>query len=164
MAQFKMYEIDEMYLNLIDLVEGQEDEQSEAVKIALDNLTDEFNEKVINMAKLIQIKKGETETIKAEIARLQSLKKSKENAVLWLVTTIKDSMELRGQKKLETDLFKFTIRNNPPSVKYQDESIIPDKFTKITKTIDKVALKKALQDGLELDGVELVVSKSLAIK
>lgn len=164
MAQFKMYEIDEMYLNLIDLVEGQEGEQSEAVKIALDNLADEYNEKVVNMAKLIQIKKGEAETIKAEIARLTALKKQKENSVEWLQDTIKKAMDLRGDNKLETGLFTFSIKNNAPSVQISDENVVPDKFVKIAKNIDKVALKKAIQAGLELEGVELVATQSLVIK
>ena len=39
-----------------------------------------------------------------------------------------------------------------------------DYIVKIAKNVDKVALRKAIQAGLELEGVELVATQSLVIK
>lgn len=74
-------------------------------------------------------------------------------------------MDTLGLKSLEFTNQKVTLKNNPPSVKINDEELIPDKFKKekVSITIDKTAIKKAIQDGEEVIGAELVVGKSLVI-
>ncbi len=74
-------------------------------------------------------------------------------------------MDNLGLKSVEFINQKFTVKNNPPSVKINDEELIPDKFKKekVSITIDKTAIKKAIQDGEEVIGAELVVGKSLVI-
>ena len=74
-------------------------------------------------------------------------------------------MDALGLKSIEFINQKVTLKNNPPSVKINDEELIPDKFKKekVSITIDKTAIKKAIQDGEEVIGAELVVGKSLVI-
>lgn len=78
---------------------------------------------------------------------------------------IKMWMEQLNLKSLDFINQKVTLKNNPPSVKINDEELIPDKFKKekVSITIDKTAIKKAIQDGEEVMGAELVVGKSLVI-
>ena len=81
----------------------------------------------------------------------------KQQILLW--------MDALGLKSIEFINQKVTLKNNPPSVKINDEELIPDKFKKekVSITIDKTAIKKAIQDGEEVIGAELVVGKSLVI-
>ena len=81
----------------------------------------------------------------------------KDQILLWM-----DALNL---KSIEFINQKFTVKNNPPSVKINDEEMIPEKFKKekVTISIDKTAIKKAIQDGEEVMGAELTVSKSLVI-
>lgn len=74
-------------------------------------------------------------------------------------------MDVLGLKSMEFINQKVTLKNNPPSVKINDEELIPDKFKKekVSITIDKTAIKKAIQDGEEVIGAELVVGKTLLI-
>lgn len=74
-------------------------------------------------------------------------------------------MDALGLKSMEFINQKVTLKNNPPSVKINDEELIPNKFKKekVSITIDKTAIKKAIQDGEEVIGAELVVGKSLVI-
>ena len=74
-------------------------------------------------------------------------------------------MDALGLKSIEFINQKVTLKNNPPSVKINDEELIPDKFKKekVSITIDKTAIKKAIQDGEEVIGAELVVNKTLLI-
>ena len=74
-------------------------------------------------------------------------------------------MDTLGLKSMEFINQKVTLKNNPPSVKINDEELIPDKFKKekVSITIDKTAIKKAIQDGEEVVGAELVVNKTLLI-
>lgn len=81
----------------------------------------------------------------------------KQQILLW--------MDALGLKSMEFINQKVTLKNNPPSVKINDEELIPDKFKKekVSITIDKTAIKKAIQDGEDVIGAELVVGKSLVI-
>lgn len=81
----------------------------------------------------------------------------KQQILLW--------MDALGLKSMEFINQKVTLKNNPPSVKINDEELIPDKFKKekVSITIDKTAIKEAIQDGEEVIGAELVVGKSLVI-
>ena len=74
-------------------------------------------------------------------------------------------MEQLDLKSLDFVNQKVTLKNNPPSVKINDEELIPDKFKKekVSIIIDKTAIKKAIQDGEEVIGAELVVNKTLLI-
>lgn len=74
-------------------------------------------------------------------------------------------MEQLDLKSLDFANQRVTLKNNPPSVKINDEELIPDKFKKekVSIVIDKTAIKKAIQDGEEVIGAELVVNKTLLI-
>lgn len=78
---------------------------------------------------------------------------------------IKMGMEQLNLKSLDFINQKVTLKNNPPSVKINDEELIPEKFKKekVSIVIDKTAIKKAIQDGEEVIGAELVVGKTLLI-
>ena len=81
----------------------------------------------------------------------------KQQIMLW--------MDALGLKSIEFINQKVTLKNNPPSVKINDEELIPGKFKKekVSTTIDKTAIKNAIQDGYHVPGAELVVWKTLVI-
>ena len=60
----------------------------------------------------------------------------------------------------------FTIRNNAPALVIDDERLIPRKFVTVVQTdkIEKAEIKKAIKNGIEVQGVRLESSKSLLIK
>lgn len=79
---------------------------------------------------------------------------------------IMESMDNLGVKKIETATGTFTIRQNSPAVVIEDESVIPGIFKTLIQEekIEKAKIKKALKDGIEVQGVRLESSKSLLIK
>lgn len=60
-----------------------------------------------------------------------------------------------GMDKLQQPDFTAGIRNVPPKVVETDPTLIPDKFWKITRSLDKVALKDALTSGDAVPGASL---------
>ena len=92
------------------------------------------------------------------LKQYESVEEDMKQQILW-------GMDALGLKSMEFINQKVTLKNNPPSVKINDEELIPDKFKKekVSITIDKTAIKKAIQDGEEVIGAELVVGKSLVI-
>jgi hypothetical protein len=56
-------------------------------------------------------------------------------------------MEQLNLKSMDFINQKVTLKNNPPSVKINDEELIPEKFKKekVTISIDKTLIKSAIQ-------------------
>mgnify|MGYP003447794304 CR=1 FL=1 len=75
-------------------------------------------------------------------------------------------MEQLGNKKLDTNLGRISLRKKPASLNIIDEDLIPAEYKEIIQTvkIDKVQIKKNLKDK-KIEGVELVEGEnSLQIK
>ncbi len=78
---------------------------------------------------------------------------------------IKVWMEQLNLKSLDFINQKVTLKNNPPSVKINDEELIPEKFKKekVSITIDKTLIKSAIQLGEDVPWAEIVINKTLLI-
>lgn len=157
--EMKLYELTEIYNTLMDL-----DLDDEALKSHLSNLNDDVEVKADNIAKVIAEMKGDISKLKAEEERLASKRKALENREKSLKKYLETAFIAMDIKKVKTALFSFNIQKNPASVKIEDESKVPESFFKIVKSLDKTSLKKAVQDGLEIEGVSLEQTESLRIR
>lgn len=68
-------------------------------------------------------------------------------------------MEKWNERKLEGRTATFYLRAATPSVVITDEALVPDEFkqTVVTVTIDKRALKKAIEAGRDVPGADLAI-------
>lgn len=155
----KLYELSEIYNNIIDL-----DLPEEELTTALQNIDEKIEEKADNIAKTLRELDGQIETIKAEEKRLQEKRKAIENKRENIKKYLQYQMEILDKKKIKTDLFSFTISKNKTSVKILDEAKIPEEYFRITKTANKTEILKAYQEGKLKEGIELEQTESLKIK
>lgn len=155
----KLYELSEIYNNIIDL-----DLPEEELTTALQNIDEKIEEKADNIAKTLRELDGQIETIKAEEKRLQEKRKAIENKRENIKKYLQYQMEILDKKKIKTDLFSFTISKNKASVKILDEAKIPEEYFRITKTANKTEILKAYQEGKLTEGIELEQTESLKIK
>ena len=143
-----LYEITSDYMQLMQMMEDPE----------LDPQT---------LADTMEGIEGELED-KAEIDRLSERKKTIENNIKRMKESLQFSMETTGKTKFKTELFSFSVRNNAPKVVMDEEYIenVPERFLKYSDpTINKTAIKEAIQNGEDLEGLaHLEQSKSLTIK
>lgn len=154
-----LYELKDMYLNLMDLdLEGEE-----LVK-ALKNIDDEIEVKAENYAGLIKNLEAEAEAYKKEIDRMADRKRALENRVKFLKKNLEETMIDLDKRKFKTNLFSFNIQRNAPGIKILDEDKIPEEFIEYEKKIKKNDLKKAIKEGLETEAAILVESESLRIR
>ena len=65
--------------------------------------------------------------------------------------------------KMDTELFKLSYRKSD-SVNVIDLDAVPDEYKKITIAADKTAIKKAIKEGAEVAGAELVTNQNLQIR
>ena len=146
----------------IDFTEAQE-EQINQIK---DIIKAQIDSKGTGIIAVIRNEESDIEALKAEIKRLQDLKKSKENRIENLKKYTKECLEDANIKKVSTSLGNMTVRKNPPAVDVLDESLIPNEYKKevVEIKLDKKAILADLKEGVVVEGAVLKNSTSLMIK
>lgn len=161
-----LYEINQSYANLFDRFEEGEvtpeelQETGNMLAIELQNKS----RNIIGYEKSIELA---ISTYKDEEKRLAERRKVLENKLDRYKEYVKKNMEQMGLQKIETPLGVLSICKTPASVEIIDESMIPNeyKIQKIVESVDKKAIKEAIQNGENIQGVKLVEDKtSLRIK
>lgn len=161
-----LYEINQSYANLFDKFEEGEvtpeelQETGNMLAIELQNKS----RNIIGYEKSIELA---INTYKDEEKRLAERRKVLENKLDRYKEYVKKNMEQMGLQKIETPLGVLSICKSPASVEILDESMIPNEYKtqKIVECVDKKAIKEAIQNGENIQGVKLVEDKtSLRIK
>lgn len=149
-------------LQEIDFTDA-EAEQIEEIKAIID---EQIATKGTGIIRLIRNDEADIESIKAEIKRLQSLVKTKQNRIDNLKKYTKECLEKADIKKVSTSLGNISLRKLPGSVEVLEEDSIPEEYKKevITITIDKKAILADLKEGVVINGVTLKTGTSLSIK
>ena len=162
---FKMYELNEMYSNVWELA-GDETADLESLEVALKNIEASIESKAENTAKLIKNMDAHILALKEEEKRLAGKRRALENKQGNIKSYLEYQLLSMDINKVETDLFTVALQNNPPSVKFTDETLIPDKYKHIVTTVNipKKAILDDLKAGAVVAGAEIVQSKSLRIR
>lgn len=126
---------------------------------------EQLQSKGINYAKVIANYQSESDAIDAEIKRLKAMKESKDKKVTWLTESLKKAMLVSGIEKIESPLFKISLRRSEAVEVEIPEALPVDwQVKKVTITADKVAIKKAIKEGYSITGARLVENFNLSIK
>jgi len=150
-----LYEIEEAITNCVDLETGEIiDEQ------ALAGLQMARDEKVENIALWIKDLKAEAEALKAEklaLAHRQAVAENKAESLKNYLTAF-----LNGDK-FKTAKVAISYRSSK-SVNIYDEELIPKDFITYEPKYNKADIKKAIDDGLDISGAEIIEKTSIQIK
>ena len=162
-----LYELTDEYLRFLDEV----DEDDEAFINTLESIEGEIEDKADNYAKLIKEFEAEAEKFDKESKRLTDKRDAIKNKVSRMKRSLEQAMIVTGKTKFKTDLFSFSIQKNAPSVvlsfdEKDKEKIdtLPDKFVKVTKTVNKTAIKDAINAGTIFSFAHLEQSESIRIR
>lgn len=159
-----IYELNKDYAELSAMLEAAEtEEEVQAIQDTLEMINVSIEEKLENTAKYMVNVEADIQGIKAEIDRLNKVKKSKESTIETLKNNIQYSMQQKGIEKLEVGTFKAGYRKSE-SVEIINLDVIPADFTKIEIKADKTAIKKALKAGEVVEGAEIKVNQNFYIK
>lgn len=103
---------------------------------------------------------------KAEIERLRARCSAWEAREDRVRKYVQDVMERFGDKKLEGRTATFLLRAVPASVVITDEAAIPEEFkrTTVTVSVDKMAIKKAINAGADVAGADLSMGKQTLVR
>lgn len=125
----------------------------------------ELQAKAVNYAKVIANYQAESDTIDQEIKRLKAMKESREKKIEWLKESVKKAMLVSGIEKVESPLFKLSVRRSE-AVEVDMVEALPNAFQNVKNvvTADKVAIKEAIKRGENITGARLVENFNLQIK
>lgn len=100
----------------------------------------------------------EVEELKSQLALEQQKEEEAKQHII-------DGMLANWIKSVDFVNQKVTVKQSAGSVNIIDEAQIPALFIKekITKSVDKIAIKNAIKDGKEVPGAEIVQSYSLVV-
>ena len=159
--------------SIIEDLAAYRQELQEAWFDTLDGIEQEFEDKAENVAAYIKSLKAEADDLKEEEAALNRRRKVKENQIDRLKDYLLHSMMTINRTKIDTPKAKLSIRNNAESVQFDDEEQFirlclargqDDYLRYKDPELNKTAVKKALQSGMEIDGASLIRTQSLIIK
>lgn len=158
-----LYEITQEALYLSTLLETEE--LTPELEQALIINQDQLQAKAVNYAKVIANYQAESDAIDQEIKRLKSMKDSREKKIEWLKESVKKAMLVSGIEKLESVLFKISVRRSE-AVEVDLIEALPNAFQNVKNvvTADKVAIKEAIKRGENVIGARLVENFNLQIK
>ena len=157
----KLYEIREEFLRLASM----EDLDETAIADTFESLKGEFDEKVDNIACLIKQFEAESEAIIHESKNLAERAVAKQVKADKLKDYLHTTFKCLNIDKIETCRNVLQVKKNPASV------VLADGFnhsmymvTKTIETPDKVAIKQALNAGIDVEGARLEQKERLVLK
>jgi hypothetical protein len=164
-----LFQITQEFLSLASLIEEAGGEVNDAILEELAISRDNFAHKAEGYTKLILKWESESEAAAAEIKRVQTIKKTKDNAIARLRDTLLQALmvfgseDSKGVKRYETALLKLSTRRSA-AVEITDETALPDEAFVIKREVSKTAIKRLLEDGMEIDGAQMKENFSLQIR
>jgi vacuolar-type H+-ATPase subunit I/STV1 len=151
-----LYEINEAILSCIDMESGEILDEE-----ALESLKMQREEKLENVGLWIKNLGAESSALAAEIKSLTERKRLKENKAESLMGYL--GAALHGER-FETPRISVSWRKSE-SVNIADGATLPDEYlVPVDPRPDKTLLKKALKEGAEICGVELISKQNIQIK
>ena len=162
-----LYELTEDYMNLLALAEDP-DIDKQAFMDTLDGIEGAIEVKAEGYAKVMRQLEADAAACDAESKRLKNKSKTIENNIKRMKQALQFAMQATGKTKFKTQLFSFYIQKNSASVVMDEPYIenIPERFLiPQDPQIDKKAIKEALKNGEDLEGIaHLEQSESLRIR
>lgn len=162
MANTSIYDINKAFQSLADMV-ADGDLSQDDFQQALMELEQSKVEKCGNAICYLNMLKHGIEDMKAEEKRINTMRKALESRAKNLESAFAYVLKNMGDKEVITKYGVMKVRKNPPAVVIDDLSKVPTKFQhqKIEVTIDKTAIKKAIQNGEKVDGAHIEQGEKL---
>lgn len=157
-----LYSIIEAQRYTIDDIEHMGGELTPELEKELKINAYQLQNKSIAYLEVIKTKETFNELIADEIKRLQAMKKRNDNLVFRLKDNLLTAVKTFGD--FEVGFTKFSTLKSS-TIEVENVNGLPNKYKtiKVTEAANKAELKKAIQGGELIKGVELVENQNLKI-
>ena len=158
-----LYDIKKEYLELINQVEELDGEITPEIEEQLTINQNELQNKAIAYHSVILAKDAFNMQIDNEIKRLQALKKRNNTLIDNLKNRLVGAIQTFGEFTIGTNTFGL---RKSERVEVEDVNQLPKEYKtiKVTEQADKVAIKKDLKLGKQIDNCYIVEQFNLKIK
>ena len=123
----------------------------------------ELAEKSVNYAMVILNNQADSQAIETEIKRLKALKDAIDSTTDKLKEAVSNAMLMHDLTEVKSPLVKMSFRKSK-SVHITDENELDASFFEYKRTVNKTAIKKAIEGGELVAGAELIEKDNLQIK
>lgn len=158
-----LYDITATQQCILDQLEENGGELTEELENALALTAENFDSKAEGYIEAIAKYRDLAANAAERIRKYQQTKKTAENIEKRLKERLLFAMMIFGENKKEVGCHRLSIRNSA-SVVFDDESLLPENYVKVTLTPDKAAILAALKDEQEVPGARLEINQSLNIR
>ena len=160
-----LYKLANDYLNIARQL-ADLDLDDTTIKDTLEGASGDLENKAWNIAALIQQFDGDIGVIADAEKRMASRRKTLERRVDWMRGYLLVELLRVGIHEIDSPEFVIRLRDNPPKVVFDDESVVPDAFKRqeLIVSIRKDDIRKSLLDGQSVPGAHLEREKRLVIK
>lgn len=165
MTSKNIYLISDEYRDLLDEIWQNEGEITPELEERMAINESEMKTKSVNYGFYIKNLEGQNEVIKSEIDRLTELKRRNELNIDRLKGIVANTLLTFNVERIDDPLLKLSLRKSQ-SIRIIDETRIPSDFfkEKVTRTVDKTAIKEAINKDQVVSGAELEIKYNLQIK
>ena len=158
-----LYDIKQEYLELIQEVEEMEGELTPETEYKLNINQSELQNKAVAYHSYILSKDSFNMQIDSEIKRLQALKKKNNNVIENLKSRLIGAIQTFGDFTVGTNTFGLR-KSERVEIEYVNLLSKEYKTIKVTEQADKIAIKKALKEGKQIENAYIVEQYNLKIK
>ena len=160
-TSLSLYKIEDDLRAILDTLEGASEEDRPQLEIMLREKLEAEVRKVDGLCQFLTHLDDQARLAAEEIKRLQLRKSHFDAHGERLKQYVIDIMQQNQLPKLEGKYNTLTLRQCPASVEIIDESAIPSSFqtVKTIVSVDKAAIKKAIQAGHSVPGADLIIGK-----
>jgi hypothetical protein len=153
------------YQNILSEIQSRDGELNEELVKELIEKQTNIAVKVDAIAYVLDELAMSSKNLREQAKALEYVAEMRDRASEWLKNYVKYGIESTGEN-LQGITYEFKLRSNPPSVVIENEGVIPDeyKIVKTTVSIDKVAVKKAIQEFKSVPGASLKETKTVVKK
>lgn len=169
----KLYELQDQLVSIDNILESNTNPDTQDIlESAREELLQAIDGKVENILNFMSDCKAKADQLKQEELRLATKRKALENKSEYLKNMIYYLMKTNNQTKANYGTWDCRIAQNPPKIVIDDEQWLPQEFIKVTTTVDKTALKNAMNgdtyivnvDGKDIQVAHTEIGESLRIK
>lgn len=161
-----LYEISQDLIGIEEIIENTEGEEREQAEEIKEIIKKELENKAENIAYYIRNTESNIEQKKAEEKRIKESRQADERRLKNFKNYVIEVFTELDKKKIETSIGKLSVRTSKAVEVSADVNTLPEQYKRVKTTVEanKTELKKALQSGEHIDGVELVENYSLGIR
>jgi hypothetical protein len=161
-----IYNILEEHQQLINRIDDNDGELTCEIEAMLSISEQQLQQKAVSIAYLSKHYKNQIDAVDSEIARLSAIRKRLMKTVNWAENAIDYAMYKYGIEKIEMDNIKISFRNSEV-VEIDDSKLLSPEFLRVIPAKsepDKIAIKQAIKEGIDVPGVKLITKRNLQIK